>query len=416
MIYVCHRALYKIAMEINSSLDPNKVLKAIVQKITEVIEARGSALMLLSPDGKKLLHTVDYGLGEWFIKKESDQIDAITAEVLKGEPFWIPDMANDSRIKYPDEAKNEGITSVFLFPFRLKNEIIGVIMIYLLNPRTFSNEAIEFLDAAASLGAIALEKARLYESQGRNLKKLTTHMEKLAEEKKRFMHFFGIAAHDLKAPLEAIQSYLWVILGGYAGELNPKHRTMIERSSKRIDNLLDLISDLLDVTRVGVGKIFDELENISLNKVVENCLDMTRDLARTKDIQLVTEVPKKLPRIRSSSLRLQQVLSNLLSNAIKYSDDKTKVTFRIKVTKRYIRFEVIDEGIGIPKKDLPNLFEEFFRATNVGEQTGTGLGLYIVKRIIDAHKGKIWVQSPCKETGKGSKFAFIIPYTIKYKI
>ncbi|MGA1865666.1 MAG: ATP-binding protein [bacterium] len=413
MIYVCHRALYKIAMEINSSLDPNKVLKAIVQKITEVIQARGSALMLISPDGKGLLHTVNYGLGEWFTKKEAAPIDAITAEVLKGEPFWIPDMANDSRIHYPDEAKKEGITSLFILPFRLKNEIIGVIMIYLLNPRTFSNEAIEFLDAAASLGAIALEKARLYESQGRDLKKLTTHMKKLAEEKKRFMHFFGIAAHDLKAPLEAIQSYLWVILGGYAGELNPKHRTMIDRSSKRIDNLLDLISDLLDVTRVGVGKVFDELENVSLNKVVKNCLDMTRDLARTKGIILVIEVPKSLPRIRSSSLRLQQVLSNLLSNAIKYSDDKTKVTFRIKVTKRQIRFEVIDEGIGIPKKDLPNLFEEFFRATNVGGQTGTGLGLYIVKRIIDAHKGKIWVESPCKETGKGSKFAFIIPYTIK---
>jgi signal transduction histidine kinase len=402
-------------MEINSSLDTNKVLKAIVQTITEVMMAKGSALLLLSPNGKELLHTVDYGLGDWFTKKESDRIDAITAEVLKGEPFWIPDMTNDSRIQYPEEAKGEGITSVFLLPFRVKTEVIGVIKIYLMNPRTFSYESIEFLDAAASLGAIALEKARLYELQGRNLKKLTEHIEKLAEEKTRFMHFFGIAAHDLKAPLEAIQSYLWVILGGYAGDLNPKHRTMIERSSMRIDNLLDLISDLLDVTRVGVGKIFDEMEDVSLNKVVEICLDMARDLARSKDIELVTKVPKRLPRIRSSSLRLQQVLSNLLSNAIKYSKNGTRVTFRIKVTKTQIKVEILDEGIGIPKKDLPNLFEEFFRATNVGERTGTGLGLYIVKRIIDAHKGRIWVESPCAETGKGSKFAFVIPHTIKYK-
>jgi signal transduction histidine kinase len=414
MIFVSHRVLYKIAVEMNSSLDPNKVLNAIVKTITEAMGAKGSALMLLSLDGKELIHTVDYGLGDWYTKKESDRVDAVTAEVLQGKPIWIPDMENDSRIQYPEEAKKEGITSVLSLPFRLKSEVIGVLMIYLLNPRTLSYEAIEFLDAAASLGAIALEKARLYESQGRDLKNMIAHMEKLAEEKSRFMHFFGIAAHDLKAPLEAIQSYLWVILGGYAGELNPKHRTMIERSSKRMDNLLDLISDLLDVNRVGVGKIFDEREDVSLNKVVEICLDMAQDLARSKDIELVIDMPKKLPIIRSSSLRLQQVLSNLLSNAIKYSNKRTKVIFRINVTKTQIEVEVIDEGIGIPKKDLPNLFEEFFRATNVGERTGTGLGLYIVKRIIDAHKGKIWVESPCAETGKGSKFAFIIPYTIRY--
>jgi len=302
---------------------------------------------------------------------------------------------------------------VLSLPFRFKEKVIGVLRIYLSKPRSFSEEAIEFLDAAANLGAIALEKAHLYESQGRDLENATTQMKELAEEKARFMHFFGIAAHDLKAPLEAIQSYLWVILGGYAGELNPKHRVMIERSSIRLDNLLSLISDLLDVTRVGVGRIFDELEDVPLNKVLETCLDMAQDLARSRDIQIIVDIPKKLPVMHSSSLRLQQILSNLLTNAIKYSNNRTKVTLRIKVTDKQINVEVIDEGIGIPKKDLPFLFEEFFRADNVGERDGTGLGLYIVKRIIDAHKGRIWVESPCAETGRGSKFAFVLPCTIK---
>lgn len=413
MIFVSHRVLYKIAKEINSTLDSSKVLYAIVQTITEGMGAKGSALLLLSPDGKELIHTVDYGLSDWYIKKGPVQVDTFIAEVLKGKPDWIPNVAADPRTQYPEEAKKEGITSVLSLPFRFRDKVIGVLRIYLLKPRSFSEEAIEFLDAAANLGAIALEKAHLYESQGRDLENATTQMKELAEEKARFMHFFGIAAHDLKAPLEAIQSYLWVILGGYAGELNPKHRTMIERSSKRVDNLLSLISDLLDVTRVGVGRIFDELEDVSLKKVVGTCLEMAQDLARSKDIKLEIDMPKKLPVMHSSSLRLQQVLSNLLSNAIKYSDDRTKVTFRIKVIDIQIKVEVIDEGIGIPQKDLPYLFEEFFRANNVGERDGTGLGLYIVKRIIEAHKGEIWVESPCVETGKGSKFAFILPCTIK---
>jgi signal transduction histidine kinase len=140
---------------------------------------------------------------------------------------------------------------------------------------------------------------------------------------------------------------------------------------------------------------------------------MAQDLARSKDIELEVDVPEKLPIMRSSSLRLQQVFSNLLSNAIKYSDNRTKVTFRIKVMNTQIKGEVIDEGIGIPQKDLPYLFEEFFRANNVGERDGTGLGLYIVKRIIEAHEGEIWVESPSAETGKGTKFAFILPCTIK---
>ncbi|MGA1797117.1 MAG: sensor histidine kinase, partial [bacterium] len=264
-------------------------------------------------------------------------------------------------------------------------------------------------------GAIALEKARLYESQGRDLEAMTIQTKKLEEERARFMRFFSIAAHDLKAPLEAIQSYLWVILGGYAGELSPKHRAMIDRSSKRVDELLLLINDLLDISRVEVGRVFDEIEDVALEKVIEASLDMAQGLARGKNIEVIVDVPKHMPIIRSSALRLQQVLFNLLSNAIKYSDNSGKVTFRLKESSTEVLIEVIDEGIGIPKEDQSRLFEEFFRARNVGEREGSGLGLNITKRIIDAHKGRIWVESPCDETGKGSKFAFVLPRTIQYR-
>jgi len=415
MVDVCHRVLYKIAKEINSSLDSTEVLNAVVQTTTEAFEAKGSALMLLSSDGKKLIHTVAYGLSEAYIKKGPVQVDAAITEVLKGKPSWIDDVATDPRVQYKEAAKREGIVSVLSVPFRLRDNAIGILRIYLAKRRSFSVEEIEFLDAAASLGAIALEKARLYESQGRDLEAMTVQTKKLEEERARFMRFFSIAAHDLKAPLEAIQSYLWVILGGYAGELNPKHRVMMERSSKRVDELLLLINDLLDISRVELGRVFDEIEEVSLDKVIEISLDMAQGLARVKNIKVIVDVPEHMPTIRSSALRLQQVLFNLLSNAIKYSDNSSKVIFRLKESNTKILIEVIDEGIGIPKEDQSHLFEEFFRARNVGEREGSGLGLNITKRIIDAHKGRIWVESPCAETGKGSKFAIVLPRAIQYK-
>jgi signal transduction histidine kinase len=248
---------------------------------------------------------------------------------------------------------------------------------------------------------------RLLGKRTRELEQASQEIAKMEEARNRFLHFLGVTVHDLKAPLTAIQSYFWVMLGGFAGDLTEKQRNMLERSSQRIKELLTLVSDLLDIPRIETGQIVQEMKDISLKQVIETAVGDMSDLAKQKKLKLKVEMPRSLPRIRGSAPRLQQVMSNLLNNAINYTPEGT-VTVRVSRGDKEIKVEVMDTGIGIPAEDLPHICEDFFRASNV-EIKGTGLGLSIARRIVETHGGKIWVESPCPETGKGSKFSFTLP-------
>ena len=256
-------------------------------------------------------------------------------------------------------------------------------------------------------------RERLLEEKTDELEQASDSIAELKEERNRFLRFIGIAAHDLKAPLTAIQGFLWVMLGGFAGEISEKQKNMLERSTRRITELLTLISDLLDIPRIETGQIVQEMKEVSLRQVIKNSLESQRSLAKEKGIKLKVEMPDGLPKISGSASRLQQVITNLVNNAINYTPEGT-ITVRVKEQGKNLMVEVMDTGIGIPPEDIPRLFEDFFRASNV-ETKGTGLGLSITKRIIEAHGGEIWVESPCPETNNGCKFSFTLPKPSKTK-
>ncbi|MGA9349470.1 MAG: ATP-binding protein [Anaerolineae bacterium] len=236
----------------------------------------------------------------------------------------------------------------------------------------------------------------------------------LEETNKRLMeldrlrtYLLGMVSHDLKAPLVAIESYCQVILGGFAGEINEEQREMLERSSHRIGELLNLINDLLDVSRIEAGQIAQEFKATSLSEVVEGSLEDIQAMAKEKGTSLQVEVPAKLPVIHAAPHRLRQVLNNLLSNAIKFTPPEGLITISVEDKKDQLQIEVMDTGVGIPPEDLPYVFDDFFRGRDV-ERTGAGLGLSIAKKIVEAHGGRIWVESPCTTDGKGSRFTFTL--------
>lgn len=403
--------LYTIAKELSSSLVADEVLNSMVESITKAIGAKGCSLMLLTPDKKQLVHTISYGLSDWYLRKGPVRADAIISEVLQGKPVAILHINQDPRVQYKEQAMREGIASMLSIPLMPRGEVMGVLRVYTSEPCQFLSEEVAFLSALANLGAIALEKARLHESLGQNLEESSREIAKLEEEKDRFLRFLGIAAHDLKAPLAAIQSYIGVMLGGYSGELNEKQKHMLERSGYRITELLNLIGDLLDIPRIETGQLVQEMKEISLRQVFKNCLVDQRQLAKEKGVKLKVELPETLPKIRGSSPRLQQVITNLVNNAVNYTPEGT-ITVRVREMDNEVCVEVVDTGIGIPPDDLPRVFEDFFRASNV-EAKGTGLGLSIAKRIVEVHGGKIWVESPCPESSIGSKFTFTLPKKIE---
>ena len=233
---------------------------------------------------------------------------------------------------------------------------------------------------------------------------------KLTELDRLRTYFLGMVSHDLKAPLVAIESYLQVILGGFAGEINEEQREMLGRSSHRIGGLLDLVSDLLDVSRIEAGQIAKEFKPMCLSEVIAGSLEDVQAMAREKEMELRLEVPEELPVIHAAPHRLRQVLNNLLSNAIKFTPPKGLIRLCVEEKLDCLQVEVMDSGAGISPEDLSYVFDEFFRGRNV-ERAGAGLGLSIAKKIVQAHEGKIWAESPCTDDGKGSKFTFILPKT-----
>jgi signal transduction histidine kinase len=295
-------------------------------------------------------------------------------------------------------------------PSRILSELVAFTV--LLYGTTYVTTAIAGELRKRQRQVVELQERLLAEKTG-ELKRASISIAKLKEEKNQFLRFIGVAAHDLKAPLTAIQGFLWVMLGGFAGEISEKQKNMLERSTHRITELLTLISDLLDIPRIETGQIVQEMEEISLRQIIKNSIEGQRTLAKEKGINLKVKIPEVLPKIKGSATRLQQVITNLVNNAINYTPEGT-VTVRVQEQARDLLVEVIDTGIGIPPADLPRLFEDFFRASNV-ETKGTGLGLSISRRIVEAHGGRIWVESPCPETNTGSKFSFTLPTPGKAK-
>jgi signal transduction histidine kinase len=222
-------------------------------------------------------------------------------------------------------------------------------------------------------------------------------------------YFLSIVSHELKAPLAAVENYLEVILGGFTGELTPKQQRMLERSVLRIHDLSGLINDLLDLARMRPEQIRAEFVRFNPREFGDRSVEDTRLAAKEKGVTVKVEAPREFEEIVGAPQRLRQVLTNLLNNAIKFSPAGSTVTLRSWQTEDELWIEVSDEGIGIPPEDQSSVFEDFFRASNVGDVSGAGLGLSIAKKIVDAHRGRLLLESPYEEGGSGTRFTVVLP-------
>jgi PAS domain S-box-containing protein len=224
--------------------------------------------------------------------------------------------------------------------------------------------------------------------------------------------FLSLTSHELRTPLTPMQAQLQMLQEGYMGKMNEKQEDSIEVILRNLTRLDRLINDILDISRIEAGRIKMSFESMSINDAVKEAIKMQEPFAKKKDITIRARLTE-LPTIIGDAERLRQVISNLLNNAIKFSKKSADVVVETRRVGEDVLFCIRDYGIGISKEDKEKLFKPFSQIdTSMGrEHGGTGLGLAIAKGIIQAHNGKIWVES---ELGKGSTFYFSIP--IKQKI
>ena len=239
-------------------------------------------------------------------------------------------------------------------------------------------------------------------------KELEEKNEKLRQLNQQKNEFLGIASHDIRNPVGIIQMYSDFMIKEKSNNLTleqKKYLTSINQSAEFISNLLN---DLLDISKIQSGRLDLELNNNSYDSLVSHNIEMNQVIARKKHIELELIKSSNIPKISIDRNKIEQVLNNLISNAIKYSFPDTVITVKISCTNSFILTEVIDQGQGIPDNELENIFEPFQKTSiksTAGEKS-TGLGLTIVKKIIERHGGNIGVKS---KLGKGTCFYFELP-------
>ncbi len=220
--------------------------------------------------------------------------------------------------------------------------------------------------------------------------------------------FVSMVSHDLRSPLATIDQQLCVIKEGIAGEVTEKQLEIIEKVRTRIRGLLTFTRNLLDLSKIEAGKTPLYKEPLKLGEIAEKVAESLRQEAQKKDVAMEVTLADDLPVIYGDRDHMEMVFANLVSNAIRYTPAGGRVAVKMEADGNHLKAEVADTGIGIPKADLPRIFDKFYRAQMDMRRRldGSGLGLFIVKNVVEAHFGTIEVQS---EVGRGTTFKVQIP-------
>ena len=305
---------------------------------------------------------------------------------------------------------------------KTNNQFIGYLLIGdKKSGEVFNNQDLETLKIIASEFSVALENAIAFiEIQQFNatlqqkiqlatgsLRKANDQLKELDQAKDEFI---SMAGHQLRTPLTTVKGYVSMLNDGDFGNLTKEQKNSVTLALDGSNRMARLIDDLLNVSRMEAGKFFIDAKQVDLNKLVTEELGLLKTLSESKKVTIKYKAPSKpIPKMNLDDNKTRQVIMNITENAIQYSPVKGgKIEISLEKENDKIVFKVKDNGIGVPKDQQAKLFTKMFRASNAKEvrPDGTGLGLFLVKRVIEDQGGKIIFES---KPGKGSTFGFVIP-------
>jgi signal transduction histidine kinase len=234
--------------------------------------------------------------------------------------------------------------------------------------------------------------------------------EQLREAMELKSQFVSTVSHELRTPLTSMREAVIIVSDGVAGKLNKDQKHFLDIARRNIDRLGRLIDNVLDFQKLNAGKMTFNIEPHDVHQTIEDVYTTMRPHAEKKQVSLRTDVAKDVASGSYDSDRLIQVLTNLVSNAIKFTPEGGCIDLRVARQDEYLAFRVSDTGLGIPKEDLPKVFNRFFRVHRPGKEIkGTGLGLAIVHKIVTGHGGRIDVES---EVNEGTTFSVLLPLNV----
>jgi len=221
-------------------------------------------------------------------------------------------------------------------------------------------------------------------------------------------NFLAMVSHQLKSPLSSTLLQTSILMDGMVGELNEKQRDLLHKIKAKTKGMTDLINDILDVCYIEEGGYVTQIESLNLSEILKRTIDVVQPQAQDKGITLQINVEDPLLFMHGNKSSMEAMCINLITNAIKYTLSGGQVSIDLSKNKQHLQLKVSDTGIGIEEKDIPRIFDKFYRerSERTKQISGTGLGLSIVKGVVDAHGGSINVES---EVEKGTTFTVLLP-------
>lgn len=422
-LYDTKTVIAELSHSLRSILDTNTLFEVLDSTFTSVFHPKG--FCVLAYDGKQKALVASFnrgvdlkGLTEYSIPKRLEQNILRQNTVLAVETMSEEE---EYRALYKKEfalLSSMGVDMVV--PLVVKDHLIGVILLGRKeNGDAYSVQDIGALDIIRSQAAIAFENAQLYQESlafGEKLKievenatrELRVANDKLKQLDQAKTEFLSITSHQLRTPLTGIKGYLSMMIEGDFGKFSEQQEETVKRVSAEVDRLARMVQVFLNVSRIESGRLMIARLNFNVAELIGTVIKELKPIAEKKQLELSYSGPESLPFIGDSD-KLKDVVMNLVDNSIKYTPTGKVWVEAAQSKSGEIRIDVKDTGVGIDPSEIGSLFEKFSRAKGIAEVSaeGSGLGLFIVKKIVEAHGGTVSVSS--EGHAKGSTFTCILP-------
>jgi signal transduction histidine kinase/DNA-binding response OmpR family regulator len=413
------QTLNQISQVLNSILDPDFILQEIVRLGGECFDVDRFFIFAVGTDTIQILKEwrANEGISSMlhlqFPKSEWPDLLEANSEFYSQRYFHAPNYSQEPATKIRRmQVEQANTRSVLSVPIFIRDRLFGGLSLHTTRTyRTFTREEIDFLQQIADQAAIALYNAQSYERLEELVQQRTQELEaeKLLSDaaNRAKSEFLSNISHELRTPLTGILGFSGVLIEQIFGPLNAKQKQYVECIYTSGKHLLELINDLLDLTKIEAGKEEIILENLLIEDLGQACLSLFQERCWQRGLEFNLAIAPDVTTCTADRRRLNQILVNLLSNAIKFTD-KGSVTLRVEQTSEEILFSVTDTGIGIAEADCEAIFQPFHQVDSGlnRKYEGTGLGLALSRRLAQLHGGDITVES---ELGRGSCFTLHLP-------
>ncbi|MDD5616311.1 MAG: GAF domain-containing protein [Candidatus Methanoperedens sp.] len=393
--------LFEIDRVVSQSLDLDELLKEAIAKTIQVTSSDAGWIYLLGEDGETLNLKTYLGISDELAKKAAELkvgqgVSGIAART--GKPVTM-DIENYPVKELLELLEKDNVTSLAGMPLIAKGKVLGAIIISSRMHRLFGKEEIDVLTSIGNQIGVAVENARLYRESKVSYEKLQKAYDELKSLDRMKSEFLSNVSHELKTPLVSIRGYSELLYDEKLGTIPLSQKKPLEAIIRNTERLTRLIDSLLflSIQQMGKPEIRMRPQPQSIDEIITSSMNDMKVQAEKKEITLIKDSSAELI-VMGDRDRLTEVLLNLLDNAIKFTPPGGKITVKARDDEEkadMVHITVNDTGIGMPENIITSLFQRFFQAdaSLTRKYGGTGLGLYICKNIIDAHKGEIWVES-----------------------